>query len=154
MLNIIEMKHPILFACLVISMSSCSKDDDSTAEKTYTNTMGTSIAITGPSWDVGIGYNYYKTDSVVCALSVGFALRGSTNGDSVKVKTIKEAATVYEKLNLDANKSFAQSFAVDSARVLQANIPKGEFTRDLEVVVYKGTDSLKVSFTSGPLRYQ
>ena len=149
------MKVTILFVGVVILLSSCSKSDDNTfTEKTYSNTNGTSIAITGPVWSTSTGYNYYKLDSVICALSVNYQLRGTTNGDSIKIKSIRDEVTVYESVSLDAKKYFTHGNSIMKARVLQENIPAGVFTKDIEVIVYKGTDSLKVAFNSGPLRYK
>ena len=149
------MKITILFVGAVILLSSCSKSDDNTfTEKTYSNTNGTSIAITGPVWSTSTGYNYYKTDSIVCSLSVNYQLRGTINGDSIRIKSIRDEVTVYESVSLDAKKYFTHGNAIMKARVLQENIPAGVFTKDIEVIVYKGTDSLKVAFNSGPLRYK
>jgi len=149
------MRSTILFACVVIILSSCSKSDDAiNAEKTYSNTAGNSITIIGPVWGAGMGYNYYKPDSVICALYVNYELRGTTNGDSIKIKSILNEVTVYESVNLDAKKSFAHGNLIMGPRVLQANIPVGVFTKDIEVIVYKGADSLKVPFNSGSLSYR
>ena len=149
------MKVNLIIACFVILLSSCSKSDDNTpTEKTYSNTNGTSIAITGPSWIASVGYNYYKPDSVICSLIVNYQIRGTINGDSIRIKSIRNEVTIYESVSLDAKKYFTHGSAIMEARVLQANIPAGEFTKDIEVIVYKGTDSLKVAFNSGPLRYK
>jgi len=149
------MKVNLIIACFVILLSSCSKSDDNTpTEKTYSNTNGTSIAITGPSWIASVGYNYYKPDSVICSLIVNYQLRGTINGDSIRIKSIRNEVTVYESVSLDAKKYFTHGSAIMEARVLQENIPAGEFTKDIEVIVYKGADSLKVAFNSGPMRFK
>jgi len=148
------MKVTILFACFVILLSSCSKSDDNTyPEKTYTSTTGTSITFLGHQWSNSIGYNYTNTE-VICKLSTDFALRGTTNGDSIKIKTIRNGETIYKSVSFDATKYFAQSIMIADSTVLQTNIPAGVFTKDVEVVVYKGADSLKVPFKSGELRFR
>ncbi len=148
------MKVTILFACFVIILSSCSKSNDNTyVEKTYTSTAGTSITMLGHQWSNSIGYDY-SDPAVICNLSTDFALRGTTNGDSIKIKIIRNGATIYKSIDLDVNKCFTQSIIVADSSVLQANIPAGVFTKEIEIIVFKGTDSLFVPFKSGDLRFR
>lgn len=148
------MKVTILFACFVILLSSCSKSDDNIyPEKTFTSTAGTSIKILGHQWSNIIGYNYTSTD-VICKLSTDFAIRGETNGDSIKIKFNRNGETIYKRIDLDVKKYFAQTVVIADSSVLQTNIPAGVFTKEIEVIVFKGPDSLKVPFKSEELRFR
>jgi len=146
------MKITILFACFVIMLASCSKSDDNVyPEKTYTSTSGTSITVLGQSWMTIIGYDY-SGSAVMSNLSTAFVLKGKTNGDSIKIKTIRNGETKYKSIDLEVNKAFVQSTVIADSSFLQTNIPTKLVTWAVEVVVYKGSDSLKVPFKSEEIR--
>jgi len=146
------MKITILFACFVIILASCSKSDDNVyPEKTYTSTSGTAITVLGHQWATGIGYDY-SGPAIICNLSTAFVLKGKTNGDSINIKTTRNGETKYKSVDLDVNKYFAQSTVIADSSFMQINIPTELLSWAVEVVVYKGSDSLKVPFKSEEIR--
>jgi len=149
------MRVIVLITCCAFLLFSCSKNEEINDEKTYIGTNGTSMTMAHTEWMVLIGYGYDQP-TVANTISVHFRTTGNTNGDSMKIKFVRDEKTVYEKINLNNTMSFYidNIILTSDLKVFETKTPSGEFTKEVEMIVYKGTDSLKVVLNSGTLKYK
>lgn len=144
------MKKLLLLILGISILSSCSKDkkDDHSITtcngdpKTYSDSSGTSIAMTKETWlliqnEDGGG-------------SVNLMLAGSTNGDSAKLTTYGDGEIDFIKIDLNLQKKFDMIAEISFS---YGWVPEGEFNSSTNIIVYKGTDSLNVFLQSCTLRY-
>ena len=149
------MRVTLLITCFAFLLFSCSKNEEINDEKTYTGTNGTAMTMAHTEWMVLIVYGYDQS-SVANNISVHFRTTGNTNGDSMKIKFMRDDKTVYEKIDLNNTRSFYidNIILTSDLKEFETIAPSGEFTKEVEMIVYKGADSLKVALNSGTLKYK
>jgi len=145
------MKLPLLvFMAGLLTLASCAKeekkdavDNCSKGSGTFSSTSGTTLNLTKQDWyltrnDIGGGY-----------ISVG--LTGTTNGDSLTILTRGDGLLCDYKIALNSNKQFNQDISISFTAT---SVPSGSFTTSTYLLVYKGSDTLKVDLESCPLSYE
>ena len=148
------MKTRYILACCLILFFSCSiKEDDLFTEKKYTNTNGTTLTISEVDWwtmkqsmTPGFmgGYSF---------LTVKMKITGKTNGDSINVKSSLGDRIDYVGVDIKEDSTFSDEVTISYQTRLTTSISNDKFISNAEIYVYKGLDTLKVSFDSKFLKY-
>lgn len=140
----------IIFLFLGIALlASCSKKESHQSiilcqqePKTYSDSDSTSISLTDETW--------YLTRNNHDGGYVRLQISGSTNGDSVFVRTYGDGLISDYKVNLDSLKKFHSDIEISFT---YSTLPEDEFTSGTIVKVYRATDILSVELKSCTLRY-
>lgn len=141
------MKNLTWIICL-LALASCKKNDNAIVDNgpisptnSFSDAKGTWIKVDSTQWYLTRLYNGGE---------VHVKLNGSTNADKIAIRTSGDGVLGDNLLTLDANKNFStdviNSFSVSSVQT-------GSFTSSTRLIAYKGTDTLTVTLTSGPLKY-
>jgi hypothetical protein len=149
-----EMKTGYIFACCLILFFSCSiNEDDHFTEKTFSNSNGTTLMISEVDWwtiKQSITSGYMGGYSF---LTVKMKITGKTNGDSINVKSTLGNKIDYVGVDIKEDSTFSDEVTISYQTILTTKIPNDKFTSNAEIYVYKGLDTLKVSFDSKFLKY-
>ena len=123
------MKTYIYFTFLFLALASCSKNDDPT------------LMVTRSEWNL---------ERINSGGEVHLIIEGSTTADKVTIKTYGDGVVSYKNIELDSKKHFSDdviiSFSVTS-------VPTEEFVLSTELKIYKKTNMIAVTLTSGKLKY-
>ncbi|MBW4888236.1 hypothetical protein KXQ82_00850 [Mucilaginibacter sp. HMF5004] len=137
------MKNLTWIICL-LALASCKKNDSADVpipSNRYSDAKGTWIKVDSTQWYLTRLYN---------GGMVHVKLNGTTNADKIVIRTSGDGVSNDNLLPLDANKGFStdvvNSFSVSSVQT-------GSFVSSTRLVAYRGTDTLTVTLTSGPLKY-
>jgi hypothetical protein len=147
------MKINFISLILILVLVSCKKDDNNNSAKVYSNTNGTSVSISDALWyttNQSYSNGYMNGYSVI---GVSLKLVGTTNGEKIKVKTFGDGLISYYDVKMDSTKNFNDTVSVSFLVLLTTAIPKDEFTKNTNLLVCKGTDTLNVALNSGKLKY-
>lgn len=133
------MKNLTWIICLLV-LASCSKNDSVPADS-YSDAKGTWVKVDSVKWYLTKNYN---------GGDVHVKLSGITNADRIAIRTTGDGLLANNFLTLDPGKIFnadvINSFTATS-------VPAGSFTSSTKLFAYRGTDTLTVTLTSGPLKY-
>lgn len=145
------MKLPLLVLMAgLLTFASCAKEENknivdscSKGGGTFSSTSGITLNLTKQDWflkrnDMGGGY-----------ISVG--LSGTTNGDSLTILTRGDGLFYDYKIPLNSNKQFNQDISISFTAT---SVPEGSFKVPTYLLMYKGSDTLRVSLESCPLSYE
>lgn len=147
------MRTIILFMSFTLLFVSCKKDDNSNSAKVFSDSKGTSITLSTIDWRTTNTSNTTGITGGYSFLGVNLKLVGSTNGDSVKIKTFGGGLINYRSVTLDNKKGFNEDLQISFLTILTTSAPKDEFTKSTTLLVFKGVDTLNVTLTSGQLKY-
>lgn len=148
------MKTIIWILLSVLAFDSCKKDNSVDSSKVYNDSQGTFINITSADWfTTNESYTSGFTEGR-CILGVKLKLIGFTNGDSVKVNTYGDGLIGYQKVKLDSQNTFNDTAQISFSFTNTTKIPVDGFTKSTSLLIFKGSDTLKVILNSGELRYK
>lgn len=149
-----EMKIGYILACCLILFFSCSKnEEDLFTEKTYSNSNGTTLTISDVDW-------WTIKESMTSGFMGGFSfltvkmkISGKTNGDSINVKSSMGNRIDFVGIDIKDDSTFSDEVTISYKMISTIDIPSDKFTTIADICVYKGLDTLKVSFDSKLLKY-
>ncbi len=140
------MKNLTWIICL-LALVSCKKNDNVVNDNiicptnSFSDAKGTWINVDSTQWYLTRLYNGGE---------VHVKLHGTTNADKIAIRTSGDGVLGNNLLPLDTNKAFSadviNSFSVSSVQT-------GTFVSSTRLIAYRGTDTLTVTLTSGPLKY-
>jgi hypothetical protein len=140
----------IVFVVGLISFVSCAKeatkdivDCCSKGSGTFDSSNGTTLSLTKQDW-------FLKRNSIGGG-TINVGLSGTTNGDSIAILTFGDGLLYYYKIDLDSEKHFNQDISISFTAT---TVPSGSFKRTTNLLVFKGSDTLKVDLESCPLSYE
>ena len=145
------MKLPlVIFMIGLLSLTSCTKerkkdfvDSCSKGSESFSSTSGTTLNLTKQDW-------FLKRNNIGGGnISVG--LSGTTNGDSVTIRTYGDGLIYDYKIVLDSEKHFNEDISISFTA---ASIPSGSFNKSTYILVYKDSDILRADLESCPLSYE
>lgn len=146
-----NMKLPLILIMVgLLSLVSCSKEEKkdivdscSKGSGTFSSTSGTTLYLTKQDW-------YLKRNSIGGG-NINVGLSGTTNGDSITILTRGDGLFYYYKIALDSEKHFNQDISIS----FTANsVPSGILMESTNILVFKGSDTLRVALESCPLSYE
>ncbi|SRR5258708_23186309 len=132
--------HVILFSILLLT--SCTKNNNNNPQsKTYRGLNGSYINFTDTTWTAARDGNF---------VNISLNLSGITNCDKVTVRTVGDGVRYDFELPLKGN-SFNQNVGIYFT-ALGASIHTIN-SAGTQIFGYKGTDTLKITLTSGKLTF-
>jgi hypothetical protein len=143
------MKKIIFLFFGIALLASCSKKENHASiiicqqePKTYSDTDSTFLSLTDETW--------YLTRNNHDGGDVRLQLSGSTNGDSVFIRTYGDGLVSDYKVNLDSLKKFNSDVEISFT---YSSLPEGNFTSGTIVNVYRATNIFSVELKSCTLCY-
>jgi len=136
------MKNYLVFSCLVLLLTACSKNNNNNpGVANYNDASGTFINFTSIQW-------YFGNDNNFMTLHVKMA--GSTNSDRMTITTIGDGLQTDVNIELQPD----HIFSMDVPVVFTANgATPGSFDISTGVTAYKGNDKLIATLKSGKVNY-
>ena len=145
------MKLPlVIFMIGLLTFASCTKEEKkdvvdscSKGSGTFSSTSGTTLNLTKQDWVLkrnNIGGGNISVD-----------LSGTTNGDSVTIRTYGDGLIYDYKIALDSEKHFNEDISISFTANSE---PSGSFKKSTYILVYKGSDILRVDLESCSLSYE
>jgi hypothetical protein len=135
------MKILVYFAFLFLALASCNKNEDPSLNDDPTLSDDLTLNVTRAEWYLERMNN---------GGTVHLILEGTTTGDEMTVRTYGDGAISDKDILLDSNGIFSDdvviSFSVNS-------VPTGEFSLSTALKVFKKSDKIIVTLTSGKLKY-
>jgi hypothetical protein len=148
------MRRILIIPFCLIFLFSCSIDDENkSSEKTYTNSMGTSLTITKANWRTSVESSYVGITGGLSFLSTILNVSGKTNGDSIKIKSTLGDSLTYKLINVQ-DSTFSDEVLIFYTVRSTVSIPKVPFKTCASILVFKGADTLNVMTDSVFLKYQ
>ena len=134
----------------LLSLVSCAKEEKndivdscSKGSETFSSTSGTTLYLTKQDW--------FLKRNTIGGGNINVGLSGTTNGDSITILTHGDGLLYYYKIALDSEKYFNQDISIS----FTANsVPSGSFKKTTNILVFKGSDTLRVDLKSCPLSYE
>ena len=123
------MKTPIYFTFLFLALVSCSKNDDPT------------LMVTRSEWNL---------ERINSGGAVHLIIEGSTTADKVTIKTYGDGVVSDKNIELDSKKHFSDDVVISFS---VTSVPTEEFVLSTELKIYKKTNMIAVTLTSGKLKY-
>jgi len=149
-----EMKTGYILACCLIFFFSCSRnEEDLFTEKTYSNSNGTTLTISDVDWWTIKQSHTSGYTGGLTFLTVKMKMIGKTNGDSLKVKSTMGNRIDFVSIDIKDDSTFSDEVTISYQMISTIDIPIDKFTAIADICVYKGLDTLKVSFDSKLLKY-
>ena len=131
---------------LLVSFSSwrCKNNDlidscNSNYQQTY-NYKGITLTLSEEEW--------YLTRFGKNGLKVNLKISGYTNGNSISIESYGDGLNGNMGIELSPEKTFETDIEISFTA---ASVPKGDFTKETIMYVYKNKDTLKVNLLSCPL---
>jgi hypothetical protein len=123
------MKTYFYLIFLFLSLASCRKDDDPT------------LMVTRSDWYL---------ERINNGGAIHLIIEGSTTADKVTIKTYGDGVVSDKDIELDSNKHFSDDVVISFS---VTSVPSEEFVADTELKIYKKTNWIAVTLTSGKLKY-
>jgi hypothetical protein len=123
------MKTYIYFTFLFLALASCSKNDDPT------------LMVTRSEWSL---------ERINSGGAVHLIIEGSTTADKVTIKTYGDGDISDKNIELDSKKHFSDDVVISFS---VTSVPTEEFVLSTELKIYKKTNMIAVTLTSGKLKY-
>jgi len=123
------MKTYIYFTFLFLALAACSKNDDPT------------LMVTRSEWNL---------ERINNGGAVHLIIEGSTTADKVTIKTYGDGVISYKNIELDSKKHFSDDVVISFS---VTSVPTEEFVLSTELKIYKKTNMIAVTLTSGKLKY-
>jgi len=146
-----KMKLPlIVFMVGLLTLASCAKEEKkdvvdscSKGSGTFSSTSGTTLNLSKQDW--------YLTRNDIGGGNISVGLSGTTNGDSLTILTRGDGFFYDYKIPLNSKKQFNKDITIS----FTANsVPSGSLTESTNILVFKGSDTLRVALESCPLSYE
>jgi hypothetical protein len=144
------MKWYIIVLIGLSILTSCSKEAENKTESitncqvedsTYGNSNNTYIHLKTQEW-------YLKNHNSF--MSVKLLVSGSSNGDSITIRTYGDGLIMDAEIELNPEKEFEKDITISFTA---APVTGKEFTPSTKLIVYKDSDTLNVDLQGCTLRY-
>jgi len=123
------MKTYIYFIFLFLALASCTKNDDP------------DLMVTRSEWYL---------ERINNGGAVHLIIEGTTTAEKVTVKTYGDGRITDENIELDSKNHFSDDVVISFSVTA---VPTEEFTVSTDLKIYKKTDMITVTLTSGKLKY-
>jgi hypothetical protein len=123
------MKTYICFTVLFIAFASCNRNNDP------------ALKVSRSEWYL---------ERIYSGGAVHLIIEGSTTADKVTIKTYGDGLVTDKNIELDSQKHFSDDVVISFS---VTSVPDDEFVSDTELKIYKNTNIVTVTLTSGKLKY-
>jgi hypothetical protein len=123
------MRTFICFTFLFLALASCNKNDDPT------------ITVTKSEWYL---------ERINSGGAVHLIIEGSTTANKVTIKTYGDGLVSDRNIELDSRKHFSDDVVISFSVTA---VPTEEFVLNTELKIYKKTNMIALTLTSGKLKY-
>jgi hypothetical protein len=123
------MKTYIYFIFLFLALASCTKNDDP------------DLMVTRSEWYL---------ERINNGGAVHLVIEGTTTAEKVTVKTYGDGSITDKNIELDSKNHFSDDVVISFSVTA---VPTEEFTVSTDLKIYKKTDMITVTLTSGKLKY-
>jgi hypothetical protein len=147
------METGYILACCLLLFSCSKNEEDLFIEKTYSNSNGTTLTISDVDWWTIKQSHTSGFMGGFTFLTVKMKLIGKTNGDSLKVKSTMGNRIDFVNIDVKDDSTFSDEVIISYQMISTLDIPIDKFKAIADICVYKGLDTLNVSFDSKLLKY-
>ena len=143
------MKIYLFLLCGIITITACSKDEDSDSIMTCSKSQESFTSDNGTKLELDI-QNWYLEKNEIGGGSINLLISGLIIGDSATIRTYGDGLIIDSEIEISSNKEFNQDVSISFTAT---SLPEGDIVSNTLIYVYGSNETLEVELESCLLRH-